>query len=111
MLYHRCGGPACLNRELSALVNTLTYVLKLSIKDVKEILKELVGIELNYLEIKELAQGVSLGAIEDLMKLNAEVYEDKYVPIIWLDEETKGRIKGYYLSKFKGLDIFAPKKL
>lgn len=107
MLYHRCGGAACLNRELSALVNTLTYVLKLSIKDVKEFLKELVGTELNYSEIKELAQGVSSSVIEDLMKLNAKVYGDKYVPIIWFDERTKDRIKGY-LNMFKDLDVFAP---
>ena len=91
MLYHRCGGAACLNHELYSLVRLLER------EGATTVLRRLTGLDLGnpeHLEHQGLPPGVLLGEAETARTLLG----DKAVPILQLDPqglETAKRLVGF----------------
>ena len=108
MLYHRCPTAACLNAELRSLVE-VAKLLGIPLDQARELVKRVAGLELSVSEIENLDKGIDLKHVERLANLNREVYGSAFVPILWLDSDTEGRIREF-AEKFGRIDVFAPRK-
>ena len=106
MLYHNCSGAACLNAEIKGLVNTLSD-LGLKKDDVLRVIEAIFGLDLKMEEIDSLDEGISLEHLDVLIDLSEKIYDNSFVPILWLDEILAHKVD-YYASKFKKLDLFVP---
>ncbi|RLE88061.1 MAG: hypothetical protein DRN04_17520 [Thermoprotei archaeon] len=104
MLYHKCSGAACLNAEVKHLVKTLRD-LGFNYDVIQEIIEDLVKLKLSLEEINSLDQGLNIKHIEGLAKLNKIIYGNKFIPIIWLDENTHCRLESY-LGEYQYIDLF-----
>lgn len=103
MLYHRCGGAACLNAEISYLLSSL-QVLGFTRLEALELLPRITGLRLREEEAHRLGQGLGREHLLSLMEKNAEIYGGKFVPIVQLDMyvEEKERLEPRYGS----VDLF-----
>jgi len=104
MLYHKCSGAACLNTEFKSLLDTLIS-LGLEYSDLNEFIRSITGVDIDIEDIEDLDRGLSVEYIEEFMKLNRDIYGDKFIPILWLDNMIKSRLEGY-ISEYRNLDIF-----
>ena len=107
MLYHRCSGPACLNHEAYSLYRTFLEI-GLGERDALRLLGSVLQVERGDLARSLETEGVPLEMLEVFMRVNGLIYRDKYVPIVWLDEDIAGKVS-YYLEEYGRLDLFAPK--
>jgi len=107
MLYHKCPGAACLNKEIYTLIHILSSI-GFSADQALEMAKYLTGIDLDVDEVNILlGQGLKTYWIEKLIDQNARIYREKFVPIIWLDNETKGVARNI-IRKYNYVDLFVP---
>lgn len=89
MLYHRCPGPGCLNRELA-------------------MLKRLTGIDPYGIDPDQVEkEGVPLHVLEEEARKVAR-YGDRVVPILWADEKLPEALEAVKNAGFDEVIIFAP---
>jgi hypothetical protein len=108
MLYHRCGGAACLNAELEAYAELLTS-LGLCAEEIVEIVSRTTGLRLEVEETRSIGGGVRLELVESLADANKSLYGWRFTPVFWLDDEILGRIEVYKV-RYKNLDLFIPRQ-
>jgi|GEM_PF-6256897 len=106
MLYHSCSDAACINAEVKELVSTLDD-LGLKKEDVLKVIERVFGFGLKMEEIDALDKGIDLERFNTLIDLSKEIYKDSFISILWVDNAMLKKL-GYYVDKFKDVDLFAP---
>ncbi len=87
MLYRKCSGAACLNKEYQMFLKTLMKVLNINCEISKILVQNLTAI---YSEksIEELENGIEVEILlRELYK--AKIFSEKSIPILWYDEHEK----------------------
>jgi len=99
MLYHKCGGPACLNTELTSLVELLLKSTgEAREKEVLRAASMLTGLCLkSWKEFKE--RGVDWDILVEETRRAESLLDSKFTAVYWLDKLVEERLKTMRLNK------------
>ena len=88
MLYRKCSGAACLNKEYQMFLKTIMKVLNIDDVNVCKILVQNLTTIHSERSIEELENGIEVEVVlRELCK--AKILSEKSIPILWYDEHEK----------------------